>query len=207
MMKPPTHFYEMLEGINPSLTDHLNVVWVKGRDIEEVAGALGADPGSSATVTLANPYEDVEQDPSWRETSNVVLIGEPEEGDWTICMQVQGFYLALPETLQALSNNQGTAFLLKLNSVDLPVFSLAENGAVSIRASVYEAPARLPRLAGDLALPHPRDEDWGVFDETPEMVSAGFIMAARLTGEEVTESWLQLHHERFVFSHEDSSDF
>ncbi|MEV0589399.1 DUF6461 domain-containing protein [Nonomuraea sp. NPDC050310] len=201
-MHSKSYFHDILFRIDPHLTHHFGIAWIRGIDVEQSAHRLGARLDHATSVTLADPLEGAELDPAWGDYSSVYLIGEANEGDWTICMEVQGWRLIEPETLSSLSRNGGQVLVLATHFSDITKLFWAEDGGPAKCVDLYEAHRLFPHLTDGLPLLHSTIEDVAWDERAPEILSEGFVLAGRVTGEEITEAWLRLHHERYIVAHD-----
>ncbi|MEV0589658.1 DUF6461 domain-containing protein [Nonomuraea sp. NPDC050310] len=203
-MVSSTHFFDVLHDIDPHLTHHFGIGWIKGLDMEETARRLGADLSHSATVRLAEAYRDADNDPAWGPYSSIYLLGEAEEGEgeWTICMQVQGWRLIEDDTLARLSRDGGQVFALTFYNDHMPTFHHSENGAPPQSEDMFEAERFFPEHTKGLRLISPVGADLENYDEMSALISEGFVLAGRVTGEPITDAWLRMYHERYIVAHD-----
>lgn len=168
------------------MRDPACVTWCSALDVAQAARCFGADPGAGVPMT----FTDAEFE-HYDEGRECVVIGSLD--GWTLAIEPNGGEARSSGVLAALSRG-GRALSLYWNG---PVH-VELNYAVQGRfvAEVPRSPvADWPAAIRDVVAPHlsgmtfPPDDRWR---------TDAFTLAARLSGTQLTDRWLETEHLRFV---------
>ncbi|WP_030907955.1 DUF6461 domain-containing protein [Streptosporangium amethystogenes] len=133
----------------------------------------------------------------------VILAGRA--GAWTLILQVAGFAVVLEENLMRLSADGRRALSVSWDIGGNHEIGYAVNGAMKVRLTFTFTFPEL-RAGTDITALDPfmsglRFE----LDENGESIeasiSSAFVLAGRVTGEEIRAAWLDSPHECFVIPH------
>ncbi|MEU0478775.1 DUF6461 domain-containing protein [Streptosporangium sp. NPDC006013] len=205
-MSSDTRLYDLLLSHVEQYDDETSpfeqfaVLWCEGRDPRSIAALLGADLGSARMCTLAGVCDDLDI----QYGDGVILAGQA--GAWALILQVAGCDVVLDETLMRLSEDGRRALSVSWDIGGNEEIGYAVNGAVAVRLSFI-----LPehRTGTDITALDPfmnglrfdLEENGGSIEES---ISSAFVLAGRVTGEEIHAAWLDSPHERFVIPRVDS---
>ncbi|MFD8527193.1 DUF6461 domain-containing protein [Streptosporangium canum] len=169
-------------------------LWCEGRDPQATAALLGADLGSARTRALAEVGEDLHV----QYGDGVILAGQA--GAWTLVIQVAGHDVTHDDNLVSLSGDGHKALSVSWDIGGNEEIGYAVDGEMSVRLSLAFPESRTgadvtaldPLMEG---LRFHLDEGGASIEES---ISSAFVLAGRLTGEEIGPAWLDSPHARFV---------
>ncbi|WP_214324726.1 DUF6461 domain-containing protein [Nonomuraea sediminis] len=169
-------------------------LWCEGRDPRATAALLGADLTSARPCTLTQIGEDLHVQPG----DGVILAGPA--GGWSLVIQVEGHNAVLEDSLMRLSRDGHRALSVSWDIGGNEEIGYAADGELMVRLS-FTFPES--RTGADVTVLDPvmnglrfRLDENG--ESIEESISSAFVLAGRLTGEEINADWLDSRHERFV---------
>jgi hypothetical protein len=199
-MNPDTRLYDLLFSHVEQYDDEESpfeqfaALWCEGWDPRSIAALLGADLGSARMCTLAGICDDLDI----QYGDGVILAGRA--GAWTLVIQGAGCDVMLEDTLMRISEDGHRALSVSWDIGGNEEIGYAVNGAVAVRLS-FVLPEH--RTGTDITALDPfmnglrfQLDEYG--ESMKESISSAFVLAGRVTGEEIHAAWLDSPHERFV---------
>ncbi|MEV8631003.1 DUF6461 domain-containing protein [Streptosporangium sp. NPDC051023] len=202
-MSPRTDLYDLLFSYVRLYDDEVMpfaefaAVWCEGIGVQEVAKRLGANPESARKCRLATVVDDLEMNVG----DGLLLVGPA--GAWTLALQVAGYDCTLEENISRLSDGGGRALSISWCFKGNTDLIYAVDGEIVTRFEITypepqsgSAPDALDPLMEGLRFQ--LDEDDPIVEES---LNSAFVLAGRITGQEIDRTWLDSPHTRFVIPH------
>jgi hypothetical protein len=198
---PRERVYDLLGSYWESTGDGFVAAWVERLGVEETARRLGADMDTATPCAFAT-YT-VGLDESHRDMDGVILVRQA--GDWAHVLQPYMNQVWDDDALRALSRDGGRALNIGWHAHSGERLAYAVDGEVvaRMRLSWGDVPAELRPYAYGLRFgcEDPTDPDCADPDDPItlfESITSAFVIAARVTGQELDDEVLESTHVRYL---------